>query len=89
MYELFVKPDNYPGYIEIGITYINNIQNILDIVKRYIESVPIDNIYGTTILQKYKTSKFLQVSVRDCYDNDKEIYSTIYDIEAKDFIKEV
>ena len=86
MYELFIKPENYPGYIEIGIVCINDIPEMLELIKSYIESVYVDNIYNRTLKDIYKDSKFMKVSIRDCYENDEEIYSTTYDVENGCFI---
>ena len=88
MYDLFIKPFDYVAYIKIGTVYINDIPRILELIKQYIESAPIDNIYKITLKEKYKDSKFMKVSIRDCYENDKEIYSTIYDIDNDIFLKE-
>ena len=88
MYDLFIKPFDHVAYIKIGTVYINDIPRILELIKQYIESAPIDNIYKITLKEKYKDSKFIKVSIRDCYENDKEIYSTIYDIDNDIFLKE-
>lgn len=88
MYSLYVQPFKCPLYIYLGNVCINNIDEILELIKNYIEYELIDNINAKTIATKYADNKFAKISIRDCYDNDKEIYSAIYDMENKSF-KEV
>lgn len=89
MYDILIRSEEFPTYVCIGTTYLDDIDKMLNFVKSYIEKFPLDNIYKTTFKQKYKDTKYIDIKITDCYNDNEEFYSTRYDIENDKFIKEV
>jgi len=87
MFSIFIKPLNSSKNRFIFLGWFGSMDEIDNVVKRYIFSpLSDDPIFKRSLIQIYP-SRFFEIMVKDA-NNDEEIFLKTYDVETCEFVKE-